>query len=86
MKVVLSALAIMVLMLTIINGVRNRFRPAKKPNNLIIIMGILVCSLAIVAVCLSAYFARNSSHVPKMVIPAFLLVVLIDQYRRNKQR
>ncbi|MBK7809126.1 MAG: hypothetical protein IPJ51_23000 [Saprospiraceae bacterium] len=86
MKIFLSALAVMVLMLTIINGVRNRFRPAVRPNNTLILIGIVVCFLAIIAICLSAYFAGNSSHIPKMMLPAFILVVLIDQYRRNRRK
>ena len=76
----------MVLMLTIINGVRNRFRPEVRPNNTLILIGIVVCFLAIIAICLSAYFAGNSSHIPKMMLPAFILVVLIDQYRRNRRK
>ncbi|MFZ1560882.1 MAG: hypothetical protein WAT37_13195 [Saprospiraceae bacterium] len=86
MKIILSAIAVMVLMLTIINAVRNRFRPASKPNNTLIMIGMVICSLAIVAICLSAYYAGNSSHIPKMMLPAFILVVLTDQYRRNRQK
>lgn len=85
MKIFLSAFAVLILMLTIINGIRNRFRPGAKPKNAYLVAGIVICTLVIIVLCISAFYAGNTSHIPKMIVPAFVLVILGDQYRRNKR-
>jgi len=85
MKILLSAFAVLILLLTIINGIRSRFRPVTKPKNTYLVAGMVLCTLVIIVLCISAFYAGNSSHIPKMIVPAFVLVILGDQYRRNKK-
>ncbi len=86
MKIFLSAIAILVLILTVINSIRNRFRPSPKPDNTLLGAGIVLCVVAVCGICISAYLAGNLSHLPKLIFPVFMLIILTDQYRRNSRR
>ncbi|MBL0100470.1 MAG: hypothetical protein IPP49_10855 [Saprospiraceae bacterium] len=81
MKIFLSSIAILILLLTIIDKVANRFRPVKQRNNTLIIIGIVLTSFSALAVLASCYFAGDLSHLPKLALPLTLLVLLVIQYK-----
>jgi len=87
MKIFLSALAILILMLTIIDKLRARFGfkdATFKSNGKWLIVGICICVCLIGLAGHQYYSTKSSGAFTKMLIPAVCILVMVDLWRRKK--
>lgn len=87
MKIFLSAIAILILLLTIIDKLRARFGYKNASYNSTgkwLIIGICICVLLLGLAGHQYYITKSSGAFTKMLIPAVCLMVMIDLWRRKK--
>ncbi|MGB4960400.1 MAG: hypothetical protein WBO36_13045 [Saprospiraceae bacterium] len=84
MKIILAAIAGMVLILTVISGIRNRFRPYKKTDTRWMIIAIVFFLIIMAVLGFHYYLTGERGDLAKMLIPFAILLILIDQYRRSR--
>ncbi|MBK8515895.1 MAG: hypothetical protein IPL55_06280 [Saprospiraceae bacterium] len=86
MKIFFSAIALLVLILTIIDKIRLRFRPDYKRNDGWVVSGLLISGIVIIIILLLAYFKADTKLYYKAIFPGFFLIIFFDMYRRRRQK
>jgi glucan phosphoethanolaminetransferase (alkaline phosphatase superfamily) len=85
MKIILLACTGLIFILTVINKIRSRFRPNTVPDNRWIVIGLVFSILALIAIYLHYHYTKDAKELSKLLVPVVALIILSDQYRRNKK-
>lgn len=86
MKLFFTVLAILILGLTVIDKIRIRFGYKNTKSVLSekwIIVGVSLCVLLVGITGHQYYITKESGALSKMLIPAVILFIMVDQWRRR---
>jgi len=64
---------------------KNKYQ-GQKFNQTLQIIGLLFCTMAIIATFISYYYSGDKTQLYKLSLPALIAIIAIEQIRRNKKR
>jgi hypothetical protein len=87
-KIIFTAVAALLIILTIIDKIRVAFGKKNPESNKkfkqYLCFGMAVCLLLMVYIGYQYYLHKDNSILSKTLFPVFILVILVDQWRRTQ--